>query len=311
MRTSTHAAAAFTLAATLLGGQGALAHGVVGQRFFPATIATDDPFVADELSLPTVSTVRNAPDGEEPASWETDIGVDISKRITPNFAIGVGETWQHIDPKGSSSQSGFGNLELNAKYLLLQNAPHEFLFSVGVDAEVGGTGSSHVGAEDFSTVTPGVFFGKGLGDLPDGLKYLRPIAVTGSVGFGIPSSDRSVSDDGDVERHPYTVETGLAIEYSLPYLQTAVQNIGLGAPFNRIIPLVEFSFSTPVNAGVGGQTTGTINPGFIWSGQQFQFGMEAIIPINDRSGRDVGVVGQLHFYLDDIFPRSIGKPLFE
>ena len=311
MRPQAKTAAAIAVAATLLVSPHTMAHGIVGQRFFPATLVTDDPFVADELSLPTVSTVRNAPDGEDPANRETDVGVDISKRITPNLAIGIGETWQHIDPKGSSAQSGFGNLELNAKYLLFQNVPHEFLFSAGIDAEVGGTGSAHVGADGFSTVTPGIFFGKGMGDLPDGLKYLKPIAVTGSVGFGIPTSDRTVSGDGEVERHPHTVETGLAIEYSLPYLQSTVQNIGLGAPFNRIIPLVEFSFSTPVNAGVGGQTTGTINPGFIWSGQQFQFGMEAIIPINDRSGRDVGAIGQLHFYLDDIFPNSLGKPLFE
>jgi len=304
-------ASAFAVAAILLTGHHASAHGIVGQRFFPATLATEDPFVADELSLPTVSTVRNPPEGEDPATRETDVGVDISKRITPDFAIGIGETWQHLDPKGSSSVSGFGNLELNAKYLLLKNAPHEFLFSVGLDAEVGGTGSSRVGADGFSTLTPGVFFGKGMGDLPDGLKFLKPVAVTGSVGFGIPTSNRSVTGDGDVEEHPRTVETGLAIEYSLPYLQSAVQDIGLGAPFNRIIPLVEFSFSTAVNGGVGGQTTGTINPGFIWAGQQFQLGVEAIIPINDRSGRDVGGIAQLHFYLDDIFPKSIGKPLFD
>src|SRR6476646_5026684 len=31
------------------------AHGFAGKRFFPATLATDDPFVADELSLPTLS----------------------------------------------------------------------------------------------------------------------------------------------------------------------------------------------------------------------------------------------------------------
>jgi hypothetical protein len=34
------------------------AHGLAGKRFFPATIAIDDPFVADELSLPTVSTFK-------------------------------------------------------------------------------------------------------------------------------------------------------------------------------------------------------------------------------------------------------------
>ena len=33
------------------------AHGFAGSRFFPATIATDDPFVADELALPTIQQV--------------------------------------------------------------------------------------------------------------------------------------------------------------------------------------------------------------------------------------------------------------
>ena len=31
----------------------AFAHCFVGSRFFPATLATDDPCVADEMSLPT------------------------------------------------------------------------------------------------------------------------------------------------------------------------------------------------------------------------------------------------------------------
>jgi len=35
-----------------------------------------------------------------------------------------------------------------------------------------------------------------------------------------------------------------------------------------------------------------------------------MIPINRASGTGVGVIGQIHFYLDDIFPTSIGRPLF-
>ena len=31
-----------------------------------------------------------------------------------------------------------------------------------------------------NTVQPGVFFGKGFGDLPNGLAWLRPFAVTGA-----------------------------------------------------------------------------------------------------------------------------------
>jgi hypothetical protein len=81
---------------------------------------------------------------------------------------------------------------------------------------------------------------------------------------------------------------------------------------NHLIPIVEAQFSTPVanNSGTGIGTTGTINPGVIWVGNYFQVGLEAIVPINHASGTGVGVLAQLHLYLDDIFPRTIGQPLF-
>jgi hypothetical protein len=41
-----------------------------------------------------------------------------------------------------------------------------------------------------------------------------------------------------------------------------------------------------------------------------QFGIEAIIPATAASGKNVGVIAQVHFYLDDIFPDTIGRPLF-
>jgi hypothetical protein len=60
----------------------------------------------------------------------------------------------------------------------------------------------------------------------------------------------------------------------------------------------------------GTLTTGTINPGVLWVGNAFQFGIEALIPINRQSGTNVGVIAQLHFFLDDIDPHGIGKPIF-
>lgn len=289
----------------LLPNASALAHGFAGQRFFPATIATDDPFVSDELSAPTVSTIRNSGPG---GGQEIDTSVDMSKRITPSFGIGFGETWQHF----SNAPPGFSNLRVNAKYQLLVDAPHEALLAAGLDADVGGTGAKRVGADRFSTLTPALFFGKGMGDLPDSMKWLKPFAVTGTLGVGFPTQASTTNPDtGDVERHSNTLETGIAIEYSLLYLQSAVQDIGLPAPFNRMIPLVEFSFSTPFNRGQNGLTTGTINPGIIWAGRYFQLAAEAIIPANSRTGRNVGGVIQLHFFLDDLFPTSIGRPIFQ
>ena len=114
----------------------------------------------------------------------------------------------------------------------------------------------------------------------------------------------------DIERHPNTLQYGFAIEYSLIYLQEQVKDIGLKAPFDRMIPLVEFAFESPFDRGVHGQTTGTVNPGVIWSGKYCQIGAEAVIPYNSRTGSNVGVLVQLHYYLDDLLPQIFGKPLF-
>jgi len=90
-----------------------------------------------------------------------------------------------------------------------------------------------------------------------------------------------------------------------------VKDIGLRPPFSQLIPLVEVAFTTPISREPANQTTGTIQPGIIWAGAYFQIGAEAIIPANRLTGHGYGGVIQLHFYLDDIFPRSIGKPIAE
>lgn len=288
----------------------AFAHGFAGKRFFPATLATDDPFVADELSLPTVSRRKTGASGDEPATLETSASVDFTKRITSNFGLGLGADYLRLQPDGEDTQNGFDNLAANAKYQFFKNDEHETILSIGADWDIGGTGAKRVGAESFSTVTPTVFFGKGFGDLPEGLKYLRPFAVTGTVGVAMPtrSSTTTTDEDGNAttELHPNVMNVGFAVQYSLPYLQSFVKDVGLGEPFNRMIPVVEFSLQKPLG---GGPTTGTVNPGVLWAGRYTQYGVEAVIPVNGTGGK-TGVIFQIHFFLDDIFPRSVGRPVF-
>jgi hypothetical protein len=300
------------LAVLIVPGQ-VMAHGFAGKRFFPATLATDDPFVADELSLPTISSRKTAAQGDEPATRETAASVDFTKRITPNFGLGFGASYLHLQPDGAPTQNGFDNLSVSVKYQFYKSDPHETILSIGADWDIGGTGSKHIGAESFSTVTPTLFFGKGFGDLPERMTYLRPLAITGTAGIAIPtrSGTTTVDEEGNVstERHPNVFKAGIALQYSLPYLQSFVKDIGLREPFNRMIPLVEFELQKPLNRG-GGPTTGTVNPGVLWAGRTMQFGIEAIIPVNGNTGGKTGVRAQLHFFLDDIYPRSIGKPIF-
>jgi len=295
----------------------ALAHCFVGGRFFPATLTVDDPCVADELSLPTVAIFKN---GDDPSAQQVNISGEWSKRITDTFGISIGSAWTHLRPPDDPVARGFQNLETTFKFQFLTDATREFVMSAGVSVEWGNTGAKEVGAESFTTITPTIWFGKGLGDLPDEIKYVRPFAVTGQVGYSVPTSNATVvvgvdPDSGlpttDVEYHPQFLVYGGSLQYSMPYLKSSVKDFGLPDFINQLIPIVEAQFQTPVannfNTGIG--TTGTVNPGIIWAGKYFQVGVEAIIPINRQSGTNVGALAQLHFYLDDIFPTTIGKPL--
>jgi hypothetical protein len=291
------------------------AHGLIGQRFFPATLTIDDPFVADELSLPTVSFMRFHSSDEGPGFRQWDISGELSKRLSPDLGFSLAGNYTILDPAQSNTQSGFENMEVSLKYVYFKSAEHETLLSAGVSWEVGGTGSKRIGADSFDTVTPQLFFGKGFGDLPNRLEWLKPIAVTGAFGFAIPTrrfnKTFTVSDEGDEggggvqvekELNPQVMQWGFSLQYSLQYLQSFVRDVGLPAPFNRMIPIVEFPMQTPVQGPRSGRTTGTINPGVIWFGRYIQLGLELQLPVNRESGKNVGVIGQLHFYLDDIAP---------
>lgn len=314
MSRSMAGAAALAAAVVAISPTGASAHCFVGGRFFPATLGIDDPCVADELSLPTVSWFKT---GDDPPARQTDVSVEYSKRITDNFGISVGSTWTHLRPSGMPSQSGFQNLETTFKYQFLTLPEREFVMSAALAVEWGNTGAAGVGAESFTTYTPTLFFGKGFGDLPDRFGWMRAFGLTGQVGYAIPSSSASFtvdpdSGDVDIDRHPRFLNYGFSLQYSMPYLKSSVVDLGLPDFINRLVPIVEGSFQTPVgnNQGTGIGTTGTINPGVIWVGDYFQVALEAIVPINRASGTGVGGMVQLHLYLDDLFPKSIGAPLF-
>jgi len=309
----------FTIVALVLGAApAAWAHGMIGQRFFPATLAIDDPFVADELSLPTVSFMRFGRAGDSPAFRQTDISGEFSKRLSPNLGFSLGGNLTILDPDHAKTEAGFDNMEVSLKYVFWKSAPHETLLSAGISWDVGGTGSKRIGAESFDTVTPKLFFGKGMGDVPDSLGFLKPLAVTGAFGVNLPTrrfnKTITVSDEGgdeegggghveiEKELNPKVVQWGFTLQYNLQYLQSFVRDVGIPAPFNRMIPIVEVALETPVEGPESGRTTGTVNPGIIWFGRYVQLGLELQIPINRASGKGVGVLGQLHFYLDDIAP---------
>ncbi|HMK43790.1 MAG TPA: hypothetical protein VK445_06595 [Dissulfurispiraceae bacterium] len=284
------------------------AHGVAGQRFFPTTFAVDDPFISDEFSL-LYNSIKMNDEAGGPRIQTSSLDVAYSKRIMPNFGIEFDESYLHFHTEGDGTVNGFGNLGVNVKYQFYTSAEHETILSFGVSDEIGNTGNHSV-SDPFSTISPAFYFGKGFGDMFDSSSLLRPLAVTGVLGVNFPTSKTTTDDAGVVTQNPTTLTWAFTLQYSLMYLQSVVKDVGLGQPFNRMVAVVEFPMETCLNADCKHQTTGTVNPGITWIGKYTELGIAAEIPMNPRSGAGTGVFVLFHLFIDDLFPTSIGRPIF-
>jgi hypothetical protein len=275
----------------------AFAHSVCGDRIFPATLGIDDPGVNDELALPTLTYLPQNSGG----SQEFDAEFSWTKTILPGLGISFsdGATWQH--PGGY----GWESLDTELKYNFFCLPDHEFMGSVGLDVDWGRTGTL-TQYTPYNTYSPVLDVGKGFGDLPTSMNILRPLAVTAELSESFPGQS---STDGSP--NATTINWGFTVQYSLPYYNSHVAQID-NEFVKHLIPITEFTFSKPVTNFLPGtnQTTGTFQPGVIYMADSWQFALEAIVPMNSASGRGTGVVGELHFFLDDIFPDPLGKPIF-
>lgn len=282
----------------------AQAHVVVGNRVFPVTLTFDDPGVGDEATLPQF-VYPPTPGGEEryQFQWEYD------KTITPTTAIIYNQGWDILQQQGMKTHTGLENAVLTGKWQAITLPRTETVISLGVMHEFPGSAATQsIGGNETGATLPTFYFGQGLGALPIGL--LRPLAITGELSYSIP--DHRLNTTGDNGGQPFFWAGGLSLQYSIPYLQSQVKNIGLPDFFGRMIPLVEMDWFSPAGGPAPGfPETLTVAPGVIYMGDTYQVGVEALIPANSAAGHHVGVIMQVHFFFDDIFPNTLGKPLFQ
>jgi len=265
---------------------GPLRAGEVGERDFPATLTIDDPAVEDEASLPIL---LHGPSGAG-AGRANDFDFEIDKIIADGLEIAINDTYAAPEPAGTRRGYGWQDFTTSLKYELIEDEPTEIITSVGLVRSWGGTGAASAGGDPTSSTTPMVYVGKGMGDLSE--DWLRPIAVTGTLGYQIPDRPRG-------EARP--LDFGLSVQYSLPYLTETVGR-AVPEPVAGLSPLVELSYTTPTVRGGGTTTEGTVAPGVIYTNDVIQFGLEALVPLTRATGHGVGIAAQFHVYFDEIDP---------
>ncbi len=289
------------------------AHGIAGNRFFPGTLMLDDPAVADEAILPAFSSFKHPGEGgnvvDNRFTWS------FFRLLTPTLGVGFDSGWAHRN-WGSSNRSGFDATNLTIKGEVYRDNLHETLISAGLTWGIARSGARGIGANAPDTIQPGIFFGKGFGDLPDQLAWLRPFGLTGAIVMEHPTRASSINfgiDPATGQLGPMltsnvdTLHWGFTIQYSTLYLTDRFTpgRLPKEEPLNQLVPLVEFAFDSQR----GRKTAATMNPGLSYVAVTWQVAVEAIVPLNSEAGRSIGVKTQLLFFLDDLIPSLFGRPL--
>jgi hypothetical protein len=268
--------------------------------------------VADEAILPLYQNLAFPSQGSNVD--ENRINLAFARLLTPTLAFVADGGWLHQNwPVGHTA--GLDKTDIGLKYEAYRNNQHEALISVGLMWGIAHSGARAVGTDAPNTIQPSLFIGKGFGDLPDSLSWLRPFAITAAFVDEVPLGRGSMAlapnpalgrFDAVFASAVETLHWGFSIQYSTLYL-TSRFNGGppKDEPLNQFVPLVEFRFDSPR----GQYTAATINPGIAYVAVAWQIAAEAIIPLNRAGGNCTGFRAQLLFFLDDLIPSVFGTPL--
>jgi hypothetical protein len=185
----------------------ASAYVAAGDRTFPAMILLPQVAPADQFYV----TPATQPTAE---GRSTDVAINFAKTLTERLGCGsrrttpgsgatvrrpraAGRTW-----RWSHNISRFSPRRTKG-------------WCRSASIASGAAPARQVGASPQGATTPTVYFAKGMGDLDIG--YLRPLVVTGSIGHQF----------ADALPRPDHLLTGIAVEYSIPYLQSKVRALPL------------------------------------------------------------------------------------
>jgi hypothetical protein len=271
------------------------AHGVVGQRRFI------EPFVTEDVNPKNEFVIARPEWLDSSEGHGLSEGFSLEKKLADRLSLTLDSAWLHISPKASDepSESGFDNLGITLKYAFFMNPDRESIASFAVESTAP-TGSEDIGAEKYWAFKPFFLYGRGLGDLPDSLRYLRPFALQGDFGPEVSTGPGTAT----------TFAHNVCLEYSIPYLQAVVRDFGIRWPLNDMIAVTEFNFEHGVHGEESGINLISMTPGIVYMDGYVEIGVAARVPLSGdaRDEFDWGLIGIVDLFIDDILPWTRWQP---
>jgi hypothetical protein len=229
------------------------------------------------------------------------LGFGLEKKLADTFSITLEGEWDSVSPTAPDEPqaTGFNNFAVTLKDAVYVNPEHEGIVSAAVEAAAP-VGSASVGAEQDWSFKPFLLYGKGFGDLPRALRWLRPFALQGDGGFEI-----SIDHDRTT-----TLVYNFCLQFSIPYLQAFVDDLGLRWPLANLIPVTELNVEQGVHGEEAGQARIITTPGVVYMDRYIEVGVAGRFPLTGDAHRDLnwGVIGIVDLFIDDILPATRWQP---
>src|ERR1700720_2953095 len=238
-------------------------------RSFVGNFIGNDATVENYLSI--AGTVDKAQDSES---------LYLEKTVSSKSSFSLFVGYQRLEQEGEqTSASGFSNLGLAYKRVLLSLPLHEFVFTISPSLELP-VGSRSVGSESHPRAGGDLLFQKGFADLPDSLSMLRPAGIEGDAGW--ESKVTGARDD--------LLSADLELEYSLNYLDANVAGGSVPHALRDLTPHLDFDYAQYLSAHRNSsQPDFELTPGLAWLNSTFEINLGIEVAVN-RAAQGTGAV---------------------
>jgi hypothetical protein len=223
----------------------------------------------------------------------------LEETISPDSSFSLFAGYQRLEQEGETT-TGFSNLSLAYKHVLISIPRHEFMLSLAPEAELP-VGNRSIGSESHARAGFDLIFGKGFGDVADTLALLRPAALEGDIGW--ETKVTGARDD--------LVAATAEIEYSLAYLDENVASFSVTHALRNLTPHLDFDYAQYMDAHRNSTAPDfELTPGIAWLNSTYEINLGVQIALNHASSTTgaVAFVWLLGVSFDQIVPALAWTP---
>ncbi len=223
----------------------------------------------------------------------------LEKTISHDSSFALFAGYQRLEQEGETA-TGFSNLSLAYKHVLVAIPRHEFTLSIAPEGEMP-VGSRKIGSESHPRAGFDLIFAKGFGDLSESIAMLRPAALEGDVSWeGKVSGAR---DD--------LVAANGEIEYSLAYLDENVASFSVTHALRNFTPHLDFEYAQYMSAHRNSSAPDfELTPAVAWLNSTMEINLGVQVALNHASSGSgaIAFVWLVGVSIDQIVPALVWTP---